>query len=83
MIEDPSYCSFLVRLWCERSDGVARWRGEVEHIQSGTVYEVSSLAEIFSLIGWVVAGREQSWVAHADQARGAPVREQATDKEMI
>ena len=60
MIEDPSYCSFLVRWWCERRDGAERWRGEVEHIQSGTVYEVSSLAEIFSLIGWVVAsGRER------------------------
>lgn len=59
MIEDPSYCSFLVRLWCERRDGADRWRGEVEHIQSGAVYEVSSLTEVFSLIGWAVApGRE-------------------------
>lgn len=75
MIEDPSYCSFLVRWWCERRDGVARWRGEVEHIQSGAVYEVSSLAEVFSLIGWAVAGREQPWVARTDQGQDASVCE--------
>ena len=44
-----------------------RWRGEVEHIQSGAVYEVSSLAEVFSLIGQAVApGREHPVESEGD-----------------
>lgn len=72
MIEDPSYCSFLVRWWCERRDGVARWRGEVEHIQSGAVYEVASLAEVFNLIGQAVAGGEEQGAASEHYPHGSP-----------
>jgi len=59
MIEDPSYCSFLVRWWCERREGVARWRGEVEHIQGGAVVAVASLEAVFDLIRRAVAKDEE------------------------
>jgi hypothetical protein len=50
MMEDPSYHSFLVRLWHEPGDADAAWRGEVEHIQSGAIVTVSSLEEALSLL---------------------------------
>jgi hypothetical protein len=51
VIEDPSYRSFVVRLWRASGRTEPSWHCEVEHIQSGNIVEVSSLEEAFSLIG--------------------------------
>lgn len=67
LIYPPSYRSFLVRLWQDPASVEGRWRGEVEHIQSGTLIEISSLAEVFSLIGRSVEEREEQ------QSRGGDV----------
>lgn len=50
MMDDPSYRSFMVRLWQEPATSEALWRGEVESIQSGRVVTVSSLEEVLCLI---------------------------------
>jgi hypothetical protein len=49
-IDNPSYRSFLVRLWVEPESKGAMWRGEVEYIQSGLIIAVSSLEEAFAII---------------------------------
>jgi hypothetical protein len=62
MMEDPSYHSFLVRLWRGPGDADGAWQGEVEHIQSGAVVEIASLEEAFRLI--------QRSTAEADERGG-------------
>jgi hypothetical protein len=59
MMDDPSYRSFMVRLWHEPETSEATWHGEVEHIQSGRVVTVSSLEEIFHLIRHTAAAAQQ------------------------
>jgi hypothetical protein len=54
LIDDPSYRSFMVRLWRAPARTEQLWHCEVEDIQSGEIVEVSSLAEILSLIGQIV-----------------------------
>ena len=49
-MDDPSYRSFLVRLWREPGIVGERWCGEIEFIQSGAVVSVTSLEEAFHLI---------------------------------
>ena len=51
MIEDPSYRSFMVRLWRAPGGAGSSWHCEVENIQSGNIVEVSSLEEALSLMG--------------------------------
>jgi hypothetical protein len=50
MIDDPSYRSFLLRLWHEAGATEPTWRGEIEDIQSGAIVAISSLDEAFTLI---------------------------------
>lgn len=59
MIDDPSYRSFLVRLWREPEAVEDTWRGEVEHIQSGVIVAVSLIEEVFSLIRRTAVGDEE------------------------
>ncbi len=68
MMDDPSYRSFLVRLWREPGTAGDTWRGEVEHIQSGAVVAVSSLEEAFSLMQRTAAGDEE----HREDSRSHP-----------
>ena len=51
LIDDPSYHSYMVRLW--RTPGIAEplWSCEVEDIQSGEIVGMASLEELFSWIG--------------------------------
>ena len=46
LIDDPSYHSFMVRLWRVSERAEELWRCEVEDIQSGETFEASSLEEI-------------------------------------
>ncbi len=43
----PTYISFLVRMWREKSteqpERVGDWQGEVEHIQSGRRWKFSNM----------------------------------------
>lgn len=50
-LDDPSYHSFMVRLWRVSERAEELWRCEVEDIQSGEIVELSSLEEVYSLIG--------------------------------
>ena len=46
-VSEPSYRSFLVRLWqAEASATPATWQGEVAHIQSGAQWHFASLHEL-------------------------------------
>lgn len=47
-MEPDSYISFVVRLWREPARG--DWRGEVEHIQSGTRWSFVSLAHLLDFV---------------------------------
>ena len=73
MIDHPSYCSFLVRLWREPGAKNDTWRGEVEHIQSGVVIEVFSLKEALSLIQHTVVGDEERPGASESESQRTPV----------
>jgi hypothetical protein len=53
-INDPSYHSFMVRLWRVPERAEELWCCEVEDIQSGEIVEVSSLEEIYRLIGQIL-----------------------------
>jgi len=57
-MDDSSYRSFLIRLWCEPAVADDPWRGEVEHIQSGVVVAVFSIEEALSLIRQTAVGNE-------------------------
>jgi hypothetical protein len=59
MMDDPSYRSFLMRLWRASAAEGGVWHAEVEHIRSGAVVAVSSLEEAFSLIRRTAAGDEE------------------------
>ncbi|MCC6169487.1 MAG: hypothetical protein IT329_19870 [Caldilineaceae bacterium] len=80
MIDDPSYRSFLVRLWHAPEASEAAWRGEVEYIQSGSVVTVFSLEEVFRLILHTAAG-----VAAPDQSSypGQPISDSSYDGETV
>ena len=59
MMDDRSYHSFLVRLWHTPGAAGGAWQAEIEHIQSGSVAVVCSLAEALSLIQNMAAGNEE------------------------
>ena len=58
-MDDRSYHSFLVRLWYTAGAAGGAWQAEIEHIQSGAVAVVYSLAEALSLIQKTAAGDEE------------------------
>ena len=58
-MDDRSYHSFLVRLWHKPGGAGRAWQVEIEHIQSGAVAVVYSLAEALSLIQKTAAGDEE------------------------
>lgn len=49
-LDDPTYRSFLVRLWHVAGTPDGAWSGEVEHIQSGVVVAVNSPEEVLRLM---------------------------------
>lgn len=61
-MDNPSYHSFLVRLWREPPTADGAWRGEVESIQSGQLVSVQSLDQALALI------REAVGVSHRPAA---------------
>lgn len=58
-MHNPSYRSFLVRLWREPGAVGDAWRGEVEHIQSGVVIVVASLEEALGVIRRALVGEDK------------------------
>ena len=58
MIDDPSYRSFLVRLWRGPAAEGGAWLVEVEHIQSGAVVDTASLEEALNVIRRSTGGDE-------------------------
>jgi hypothetical protein len=72
MIDNPSYCSFLVRLWRKPGATCETWHGEVEQVQSGTVIVVCSIEEAFSLIWRIAAGDAERRKEERDKT-GPPV----------
>ncbi len=59
MMDDRSYRSFLVRLWHKPGAAGSAWQTEIEHIQSGAVVVVYSLAEALSHIQDMAARDEE------------------------
>ena len=59
-----TYLSFLVRLWhepnMESPAQIIRWRGEVEHIQSGQRWSYETLDEVLSFLRKQVSDPEIS-----------------------
>jgi hypothetical protein len=51
-MQPDDYDSFLVRLWRDTVDNEAlpTWRGEIEHIQSGTRREVTTLGALLAFL---------------------------------
>lgn len=61
------YDSFLVRVWRDipRDEHVEHWRGEVEHIQSGTRWTFHTLNDLLAFLQQ--AGDRQSTEFRNDQ----------------
>jgi hypothetical protein len=72
MMDDPSYHSFLVRLWRVPGEADGPWRGEVESIQSGAIIAISSLEEAFSLIRQTADGDEEHRFARGSHPHVTP-----------
>jgi hypothetical protein len=73
MMDDPSYRSFLVRLWREPGAVGDTWRGEVEHVQSGVTVAVSSIEEAFRLIRRTAVGDEERREERESHSQRMPV----------
>mgnify|MGYP006311421703 CR=1 FL=1 len=57
----PTYLSYVVRLWRERSleqpTAVADvWEGEIEHIQTGERWHFTSIEELLAFLRYQVNG---------------------------
>lgn len=53
--DEPTYQSFLVRIWRERSQThpakvIGRWEGEIEHIQTGKRWSFESVERLFAFL---------------------------------
>lgn len=46
----PSINTFVVRIWCESSLDASRWRGRVEHLQSGERLAFEELERVLTFI---------------------------------
>ena len=57
-MDNPSYRSFLVRLWRDSPEAVGVWRGEVESIQSGQLVTVRLLDEALEFIRQAADGSQ-------------------------
>jgi hypothetical protein len=51
-MQPEDYESFLVRLWRDHPgyDGRGGWRGEIEHIQTGTRWSFSTLGDLLAFL---------------------------------
>ena len=62
--------TFVVRLWPETdAAGPRRWRGRVEHVRTGEVCFVESVAGVIDVIGYWITPIATGGV---EQRRGAP-----------
>jgi hypothetical protein len=58
----PPASTFVIRFWCEWSVNGSRWRGHIEHVQSGTSVTCLDLQEIVGFVqryGIMVDGPDQ------------------------
>jgi hypothetical protein len=46
----PPASTFIVRFWWDRSGDVSRWRGQIQHVQSG---ESAAFLDIEGMLGFV------------------------------
>ncbi|MBA3943925.1 MAG: hypothetical protein H0X37_05110 [Herpetosiphonaceae bacterium] len=58
-MDEPSYHSFLLRLWREPQLAGNGWHGEIESIQTGSIIAVSSLKDAFRVIQQTVDANEE------------------------
>lgn len=42
--------TFVVRFWCEWSQGQPRWRGRVEHVESGQQANFLAIADLLGFL---------------------------------
>jgi hypothetical protein len=47
---DPPTSTFVVRFWCEWSVAGARWRGQVDHVQSGESARFLDLEDLLEIL---------------------------------
>ena len=70
---DPPASTFVVRLWYEGTDNGPRWRGRVEHLQSG---ERAAFLDVDDLLRFI-----RRFTALEDGAPPADTRESIGRKE--
>ena len=64
----PPASTFLIRFWCEWSASGSRWRGRIEHVQSGQradFVELQGILEFVRDLG--VMAEDQIRLGKADQ----------------
>jgi hypothetical protein len=67
----PPASTFVIRFWCEWSVSGSRWRGRIEHVQSGTSVTCLDLQEIVGFVqryGIMVSGPD-----HYTSVRSCPL----------
>lgn len=56
----PPASTFVIRFWFERSAACLRWRGRIEHVQSGKradFVDLESIPEFLRALGIMAEGR--------------------------
>lgn len=64
----PPASTFVIRFWCEWSAAGSRWRGRIEHVQSGQRAEFVQLQGILEFVRDLgVMAEDQIRLGKADQ----------------
>jgi hypothetical protein len=63
----PPASTFVIRFWREWSTATGRWRGRIEHVQSGQradLVELEGILEFVQGFGVMAEDRISPWQAH-------------------
>jgi hypothetical protein len=61
---NPLACAFVIRFWREGPAGEPRWRGRIEHVQSGQSVSFLNLEEVPAFIRQVGVMAEEPSLPH-------------------
>lgn len=64
----PYVNTFVIRVWCEPSLDAPRWRGRIEHLQSGKHASFIELERILAFIGSRIAIGDEPGDADGESA---------------
>jgi hypothetical protein len=71
--EQPTYLSYLLRLWSIRTDGETAWRASLESAQTDRRQAFTGLVDLFEFLRCEIGGSsDQSGASSDEVGEGAP-----------